>query len=78
MDKKDEEIKKVNQEGPIVGDPVVPSYALNPKLTVQRGLTSIKLKVINFMNRVDDGNTRFGSCNEFTMGLPDTKTPDKT
>ena len=44
--------------------------SLNARKTVARSLSSMKIRLINYLNKVDDGeNTRFGSCNEFTMGI---------
>ena len=47
------------------------SYSLNPRLTLVRSLSSIKLRFINYLTKVDDpeSNQRFASCNEFTLGI---------
>ena len=47
------------------------SYSLNPRLTLVRSLSSIKLKFVNYLTKVDDpeSNQRFASCNEFTLGI---------
>ena len=47
------------------------SYSLNPRLTLVRSLSSMKIRFINYLNKVDDPDThqRFASCNEFTLGI---------
>ena len=47
------------------------SYSLNPRLTLVRSLSSMKLRFINYLTKVDDpeSNQRFASCNEFTLGI---------
>ena len=47
------------------------SFSLDPKLKLLRSLSSVKLRFINYLNKVDTGETRFGSCNEFTLGIND-------
>ena len=46
--------------------------SLNAKRTVARSLSIMKIRLINYLNKVDDEGdhfSRFGSCNEFTMGI---------
>jgi len=49
------------------------SFSLDPKLRVMRSLSSMKLRFINYLNRpvdlIEDQGSRFGSCNEFTLGI---------
>ena len=51
------------------------SYSLDPKLRVLKGLSTMKVRFINYLNRVDatESQSRFGSCNEFTLGMNDGK-----
>ncbi len=54
------------------------SYALNSRLTVMRSLSMMKVRLINYLNKVDTEDTRFGSCNEFTMGIATKKETSST
>jgi len=49
------------------------SFSLDPKLRVMRSLSTMKLRFINYLNRpvesIEDQGSRFGSCNEFTLGI---------
>ena len=48
------------------------SFSLDPKLRVIKSLSSMKLRFVNYLNRVEsteNQGSRFGSCNEFTLGI---------
>ena len=48
------------------------SFSLDPKLRVMRSISSLKLRLVNYLNKTDTPGgeeSRFGSCNEFTLGI---------
>ena len=51
--------------------------SLNARRTVARSFSSMKIRLINYLNKVEEdgeNTSRFGSCNEFTMGIHHEKT----
>ena len=49
------------------------SFSLDPKQTLFRGASWMKLRFINYLTRPENPpevqGSRFGSCNEFTLGI---------
>ena len=47
------------------------SYSLDPKLRVLKSISAMKLRFFNYLNKTENPgeNSRFGSCNEFTLGI---------
>ena len=45
--------------------------SLNARRTVARSYNIWKIRLINYLNKVEDNETpsRFGSCNEYTFGI---------
>ena len=45
--------------------------SLNARRTVARSYNIWKIRLINYLNKVEDNDTpsRFGSCNEYTFGI---------
>ena len=45
--------------------------SLNARRTVARSMNIWKIRLINYLNKVEDNDTpsRFGSCNEYTFGI---------
>lgn len=43
------------------------SFSLDPKWRVLKTLTSFKTKFVTYLNQTEEG--KFGSCNEFTLGM---------
>ena len=45
--------------------------SLNARRTVARSMNFWKIRLINYLNKVEDNDSpsRFGSCNEYTFGI---------
>lgn len=51
------------------------SFSLKSGMTAMRSLAGMRVRLVSFLTKVEPENTsRFGSCNEFTMGMTTNET----
>ena len=54
--------------------------SLNARRTVARSMNIWKIRLINYLNKVEDNDSpsRFGSCNEYTFGIHENIRPSSS
>ncbi len=54
--------------------------SLNARRTVARAMNIWKIRLINYLNKVEDNDSpsRFGSCNEYTFGIHENIRPSSS
>ena len=67
----EEENNQQNQQQP---------ESLNARRTVARSMNIWKIRLINYLNKVEDNDSpsRFGSCNEYTFGIHENIRPSSS